>query len=50
MRSVLITGGSRGIGRAMVELFAAEGWQVAFTYLRSEEEAKALAEKFFPPR
>ena len=45
MRSVLITGGSRGIGRAMVELFAAEGWQVAFTYLRSEEEAKALAEK-----
>jgi len=45
MRSVLITGGSRGIGRAMVELFSAEGWQVAFTYLRSEAEAKALAEK-----
>ena len=45
MRSVFITGGSRGIGRAMVELFSAEGWQVAFTYLRSEAEAKALAEK-----
>ena len=45
MRSVLITGGSRGIGRAMVELFSAEGWQVAFTYLRSEAEAKKLAEK-----
>lgn len=43
MRSVLITGGSRGIGRAMVELFSAEGWQVAFTYLRSEAEAKALS-------
>lgn len=45
MRNVFITGGSRGIGRAMVELFSAEGWQVAFTYLRSEAEAKALAEK-----
>ena len=45
MRSVLITGGSRGLGRAMVELFSAEGWRVAFTYLRSEAEAKALAEK-----
>ncbi len=45
MRNVLITGGSRGIGRAMVELFSAEGWQVAFTYLRSEAEAKALSEK-----
>ncbi len=43
MRSVLITGGSRGIGRAMVELFSAEGWQVAFTYLRSEAEAKVLS-------
>ncbi len=45
MRSVLITGGSRGIGRAMVELFSAEGFRVAFTYLRSECEARALAEK-----
>ena len=45
MRSVLITGGSRGIGRAMVELFAAEGWQVAFTYLRSEDAAKSLSDQ-----
>ncbi len=45
MRRVLITGGSRGIGRAMVELFSAGGYRVAFTYLRSEQEAGALSEK-----
>ncbi|MBP3605886.1 MAG: 3-oxoacyl-ACP reductase FabG [Clostridia bacterium] len=45
MQSVLITGGSRGIGRAMVELFASEGYRVAFTYRSSESEAKSLAEK-----
>jgi len=45
MQSVLITGGSRGIGRAMVELFASEGYQVAFTYLSSEKEARALSQK-----
>ena len=45
MQSVLITGGSRGIGRAMVELFASEGYKVAFTYLSSEKEAKALSQK-----
>lgn len=45
MQSVLITGGSRGIGRAMVELFASEGYKVAFTYLSSEKEARALSQK-----
>ena len=44
MKTVLITGGSRGIGRAMVELFAGEGYSVAFTYKNSETEAKKLAE------
>ena len=44
MKAVLITGGSRGIGRAMVELFSKEGYSVAFTYKNSESEAKSLAE------
>lgn len=44
MKSVLITGGSRGIGCAMVESFAKEGYQVAFTYKNSENKAKSLAE------
>ena len=43
MKTVLITGGSRGIGKAMVELFASHGYSVAFTYKNSEEAATRLA-------
>lgn len=42
-KTALITGGSRGIGAAIVERFASEGANVAFTYLSSEEKANALA-------
>ena len=42
MKSVLITGGSRGIGRAMVRLFARNGYRVAFTYKNSHDEALSL--------
>ena len=45
MKNVLITGGSRGIGRAMVERFAEAGYSVAFTYKNSKDEATSLAEK-----
>ncbi len=44
MKTVLITGGSRGIGKAMVELFSQNGYFVAFTYKKSENDAKSLAE------
>ena len=44
MKTVLITGGSRGIGKAMVELFSRNGYAVAFTYQKSKNEAKSLAE------
>lgn len=43
MAIVLINGGARGIGRAMVELFAASGHSVAFTYKSSDEAAVALS-------
>lgn len=44
-KTVLVNGGSRGIGRAICEKFGKEGANVAFTYLHSETEAKTLAEK-----
>ena len=39
---VLVTGGTRGIGKAIVEKCVAEGANVAFTYVSSDEKAKAL--------
>lgn len=39
---VLITGASRGIGKSIAEECVKQGAKVAFTYLSSEEKAKAL--------
>jgi len=41
----LITGASRGIGEAIALKFAEHGANIAFTYLSSDEKAKALEEK-----
>lgn len=38
----LVTGGSRGIGAAIVKRLAADGASVAFTYLNAAEKAAAL--------
>jgi len=41
----IITGASRGIGKAIAEMFVLEGAKVAFTYLSSEEKAKKLEDE-----
>lgn len=46
MKTVFITGGSRGIGAAAVKKFHDEGYAVAFGYNNAEKEAMLLAEKF----
>ena len=45
MSNVVITGGSRGIGAAAVELFASRGHRVFFLYEKEHEAAKTVAEK-----
>lgn len=45
MASVLITGGSRGIGAAAVRAFAARGDRVTFLYERNHEAASAVAQE-----
>ena len=41
----LITGGSRGIGAAIVQKFAEQGANIAFTYRSSADSANAVAEE-----
>ena len=45
MSTIVITGGSRGIGAAAVARFAARGDRVYFLYASNEEAAGAVAEK-----
>lgn len=45
MKNVLITGGSRGIGRACVEYFAKSGHRVFFTYNKNTAAAEEVSRK-----
>ena len=45
MNTTVITGGSRGIGRAAVERFAAAGHRVFFLYEKDHKAARETAEK-----
>lgn len=44
-KSILVLGGSRGIGAAIVRRFAADGAAVTFTYAGSPDDARRLAEE-----
>ena len=44
-KTAIITGGSRGIGKAIVEIFVKQGANVAFTYNSSSNAAKAIENK-----
>ncbi|WP_445287395.1 SDR family oxidoreductase [Variovorax atrisoli] len=44
-KSVLVLGGSRGIGAAIVRRFASEGARVTFTYSGSPDAAKLVADE-----
>lgn len=46
MKTVLVTGGSRGIGKAIVEKFAKENFNVILNYNKSFEPAKAIEDTY----
>ncbi|MBX9449438.1 MAG: SDR family oxidoreductase [Taibaiella sp.] len=43
MNNLVITGGTKGIGRAIITYFAAQGWNITFC-ARSADEVQALAD------
>ena len=45
-KTVIVTGGSRGIGAAIVSLLAKEDYNIVLNYNKSEEIAKKMQEEF----
>lgn len=46
MKNIIVTGGSRGIGAAIVRKFAKEGNRIILNYNKSEVEAEKIKEEF----
>lgn len=46
MKNIIVTGGSRGIGAAIVRKFAKEGNRVILNYNRSDVEAEKIKQEF----
>ena len=44
MKTIFVTGGAKRIGKAIIELFAKDGWKVIIHYNNSKADAKALAD------
>jgi 3-oxoacyl-[acyl-carrier protein] reductase len=46
MKNIVISGGSSGIGKSLVETFAVAGWKVHFTFHLNEAAARDLEKRF----
>lgn len=46
MKTIVVTGGSRGIGKAIVEKFAQNGYNVILNYNKSSESAQKIEKEF----
>ena len=44
MKTIFVTGGAKRIGKAIIELFAKDGWKVIIHYNSSKADAEALAD------